>query len=103
MIRSMGYLSDELRDKGFVPTGKDSPVADDGEVWMKGTEYVCSETGTVIDGNHHVNDNSIENDSVEVVGNDVFHKYPNSRRVRMVGGYFSSYDWGHDDDGTFEY
>lgn len=85
----MGYLSDSLREMRFVPTGEESPVCEDGELWSKGHELVCDETGTVIDGNHHT---SAEN-------NKEVYRYRNSNRVRMPGGYVSNYT---DDGGILD-
>lgn len=80
----MGYLSDTLRDMGFVPTGEESPVDESGELWSKGHELVCDETSIVIDGNHHgTNNNTDEN----------IYRYQNSGRVKLAGGYIGSYDY----------
>jgi len=73
---------------GFVPTGEESPVSEDGELWSNHKEIVCDETGTVIDGNHHSQE---ENETV-------VYRYQNSERVKLPGGYTGSYDWGHDDN-----
>ena len=83
----MGNLSDSLREMGFSPTGEESPVDDDGQLWSNGIELVCDETGVVIDGDHHSPE---ERRAV--------HRYPNSGRVKMPGGYLRPYDWGHDGD-----
>lgn len=48
----MGMLSRELRKMGFKPTGRESPIDEDGELWTNSHETVCDETGVVIDGNH---------------------------------------------------
>lgn len=48
----MGTLSDDLYEMGYTPTGRESPVHEDGEIWTNGHEIVCDETGTVIDGDH---------------------------------------------------
>jgi len=88
----MGYLSDTLRDMGFVPTGEESPVSDDGRLWSKHGERVCDETGIVIDGNHHVDSGDDEH----------IYRYRSSNRVKMPGGYTGSYDWGHDGE-DFDY
>jgi len=91
----MAYLSDTLRDMGFVPTGEESPVDEDGLLWSKGTELVCDETATVIDGGHHGSD---EPDDREKVCGQVVYRYNNSNRVKLVGGFTGNYDWGHDGD-----
>lgn len=83
----MGYLSGSLRDMGFVPTGEQSPIDERGELWKKGVEVVCDETGTVIDGNHNTDDTD---DTRQI------YRYRNSGRVKLVGGYVGSYDWGRD-------
>lgn len=84
----MGHLSNTLREMGFVPTGEESPVSDDGRLWSKHGERVCDETGIVIDGNHHVDDDNEKS----------IYRYRSSNRVKMPGGYVGSYDWGHDGD-----
>lgn len=78
----MGRLSDDLREMGFVTTGRESPVDDDGTLWTNGKELVCDETGTVIDGDHHGN----HEDSERTV-----HRYRNSGNVKLIGGYLSNY------------
>lgn len=90
----MGYLSNELRDMGFVTTGKESPITEDGTVWRKGTEAVCDETGVVLDGDH-VSDDSEDDD-------DDRHRYRHSERVKMYGAFLGEFDWG-DDGETFRY
>lgn len=89
----MGTLSDSLRDLGFEPTGRESPVHEEGELWSNGHEIVCDESGTVIDGNHHVKENGSEDE----------YRYRNSDRVKLVGGHASNYDWGEDEKDRFRY
>lgn len=95
----MGRLSEDLRDMGFTPTGKESPVDEDGTLWSKGHEIVCDETAVVIDGNHHVPE---EHDEVETNRGRVVYRYRNSENVKMPGGYTGSYDWGKRDE-RFQY
>lgn len=88
----MGHLSDDLREMGFVTTGDESPVDEDGTIWRNGVERVCDETGIVIDGNHH-SDSQDEDDEVEQemrCGEPVY-RYSNSDRVKLIGGYVSNY------------
>lgn len=84
----MGTLSDDLSEMGFVPTGEESPIDEDGELWTNGFEVVCDETGTVLDGFHHTNGETEE----------TIYRYRNSNKVKLPGGYIGSYDWGHDGD-----
>jgi hypothetical protein len=91
-------LSDDLRDMGFVPTGEESPIDDSAELWTNGHELVCEESAIVIDGNHYSPDTS----DVETIDGQRVYRYRNSGRVKMVGGFVGTYDWG--DDGTrFKY
>lgn len=90
----MGTLSDDLRDMGFEPTGRESPIDDDGELWSNGYEIVCDETGTIIDGNHLTNGHSDES---------IVYRYRNSENVKLCGGHVSSYDWGRDEEERFRY
>ena len=77
----MGALSDDLEDMGYTPTGRESPVDDEGELWSNGYEAVCDETGTVISSLYKTSSNGKE---------DVY-RYQNSERVKMPGGYISKY------------
>lgn len=92
----MGRLSDVLRDMEFSPTGRESPVSEDGELWTNGHETVCDETGIIIDGNHHAEENGD--------GESHVYRYRNSGRVKLPGGHVSSYEWGEDEEkGEFYY
>lgn len=82
---------------GFRPTGEESPVAEEGELWSKGHELVCDKTGTVIDGNHHAKYDD-EDDDREWHCGELVIRYRNSERVRMPGGYVGNYDWGKSGD-----
>lgn len=100
----MGRLSDDLKEMGFVTTGEESPITEDGTVWRKGVEVVCDETGVVIDGNHYVDDESDDGDESEVemhCGQRV-HRYRNSERVKLNGAFLGNFHWGDDGDG-FDY
>lgn len=79
----MSALSDDLRKLGYEPTDRESPFDEDGRLWSNGSELVCDETAIVVDGDHRGGDG--ERDQ-----RDRF-RYPNSRRVRMIGGFFSVY------------
>lgn len=90
----MGTLSDDLRRLGYSRTEKESPFDDDGTLWSNGIELVCDETAMIID---------MESPEVGGAGGDDsgdrdYFRYPNSERIRMIGGYFSSYNWGYDED-----
>lgn len=97
----MPKLSSDLRRMGYVPTGRESPIDENGELWTNGHETVCDETGTVIDGNHNVQKKIKE--GVEIRCGEIVYRYRNSRRVKLAGGFTGSYDWGPDDRGRFMY
>jgi hypothetical protein len=97
----MSNLSEALRDMGFMPTGEESPIDEDAELWSNGHELVCDRTGTVIDGNHHV-DQETDDEDVERHNGKIIYRYRKSEKVKLPGGYTGSYDWGDDGD-TFRY
>lgn len=88
----MGVLSDDLRNLGYSRTEKESPFDDDGELWTKGYELVCDETGIVIrkDGNSFQSD---DDDERKV------YRYRNSERVKLIGGFLGTFEWGETEDG----
>lgn len=86
----MGQLSRVLYDSGFMPTGRESPFDDDGELWSNGHEVVCDETGAVLDRK--------EKTLVSRTDNSIY-RYQNSGRVKLPGGYISAYEWGDDGRG----
>lgn len=92
----MGTLSSDLKDLGYEPTERESPFDDDGELWTNSYELVCDETGVVI--RKDASRSRKENGSTEEV-----YTYRNSEKVKLYGGYVSSYDWGDDDEGRFVY
>lgn len=98
----MGYLSDDLQEMGFVTTGEESPIDENGTVWRKGIEAVCDETGVVIDGNHYSPEESDTND-VEIHCGEQVHRYRNSERVKLNGAFLGNFDWGDDGESTFRY
>jgi|APHM01.1.fsa_nt_gi hypothetical protein len=93
----MHAFARELRDDGYERTGRESPFDEDGELWTNSYELVCDKTGMVIrkDGGNK-SSNEKEDTMVER------HEYYNSGNTRMIGGYVSAYDWGHDGD-SFSY
>jgi hypothetical protein len=95
----MGTLSDELRQKGFVPTGEESPIDEGAGIWTNGKEKICASTGAVIDGNHHA---PAERAGHETNNGERVYRYHGSGRVRLPGGYVGSYDWGDNGD-RFKY
>jgi len=95
---SMGTLSNDLKQLGYSRTERESPFDDDGILWSKGYELVCDETAIVIRTDSSRRSNSIRTDDDEST-----YRYYNSDKVRMPGGYASSYDWGRDEDRTFYY
>lgn len=96
----MGELSKELRHMGYERTEQESPFDEDGELWSIGYEIVCDETGFVIRaGEDAFIDEEKEEDDKERV-----YRYRNSEKVKLIGGYTGSYDWGKDEDtGHFTY
>lgn len=44
----MGTLSRDLANLGYEPTDRESPFDESGQLWTKGYELVCDETGFVI-------------------------------------------------------
>lgn len=92
----MGALSDDLRNEGYEPTGKESPFEEGGQLWTKGYELVCDETGYVIrkDGS----DSSFRGERPS----PKTYRYSNSGRVKLIGGFIGSYHWGHDGE-RFKY
>lgn len=98
----MGVLSKDLRDLGYSRTEKESPFDDDGELWSKGYELVCDETGFVIDNDSIGSSGSSfrgERDSSE----RTVYRYRNSEKIKLAGGHVSSYDWGTDEERNFFY
>jgi hypothetical protein len=80
----MPYLSNSLKEMGFVPTGEESPVSEEGELWTDGHELVCDDTGTVIDGDHHVDDDAEDDENgPERRDGRVIDRYENSGNVRL--------------------
>jgi hypothetical protein len=94
----MGVLSRDLRDLGYSRTERESPFDENGELWTKGYELVCDQTGIVIRGS---SDTSFQRD--EEQNSDETYRYQNSKRVKLCGGYVRPYSWGKDDSGTFLY
>lgn len=90
----MGVLSQDLEKLGYEPTDKESPFDENGELWTKGYELVCDETGIVIDKDG-VGGSSFR--GAHQSSNNVY-RYHNSRKVKLAGGHVSSYDWGHDEE-----
>lgn len=82
----MGTLSSDLKHLGYEPTEQESPFDDDGTLWSDGVELVCDETGIVIDTTEA---ERMRGD--DAAGNRTRFRYPNSNKVRMLGGFFSNY------------
>lgn len=92
----MGALSKELRDLGYERTERESPFDESGELWTNSYELVCDATGFVIR-------KDTSRSKEERVSEEKVYTYRNSEKVKLYGGYVSSYDWGDDDDGNFSY
>jgi hypothetical protein len=90
----MGTLSRDLRDLGYSRTERESPFDEDGELWTKGYELVCDQTGTVI-RNDDTNKFEYRDEYTE---DDEVYRYQNSGRVKLCGGYTGSYSWGRDEN-----
>jgi len=90
----MSALSADLYEMGYERTERESPFEDGGTLWSDGTELVCDKTGFVI--------RTTENYTPQEEKDWEYFRYPNSKKIRMVGGFFGSYDWGYDED-TFTY
>lgn len=91
----MGTLSDDLERLGYERTEQESPFDDDGELWTKGYELVCDETGAVI---RKDSGSSFRGERQNSTEKEVY-RYHNSGKVRMPGGYVSSYAWGETENG----
>lgn len=92
----MNPLARALKRDGYERTERESPFHEDGTLWTNSYELVCDKTAGVIR-----KDSSRESDE----GNERVverHEYYNSKQTRMMGGYVSAYDWGHD-EGQFTY
>jgi len=91
----MGKLSKDLADLGYSRTEEESPfVEEGGELWSKGYELVCDETGIVIR-------NSESESFFQKFGgkrDESVYRYQNSENVKLPGGYTGSYSWGKEDD-----
>lgn len=97
----MNALSKELRDLGYERTERESPFDESGELWTNSYELVCDATGFVIR-----KDSSairLNGQAGSASENEKVYTYRNSEKVKLYGGYVSSYDWGDDDDGNFSY
>jgi hypothetical protein len=86
----MHELARELRDSGYERTERESPFHDDGTLWTNSYELICDRTLSVIRKNHNKRVITYDTD-----WRDDFerHEYYNSEKTRMMGGYFSAYDW----------
>jgi len=89
-LLQMGTLSSDLSELGYERTERESPFDEDGELWTKGYEMVCDQTGFVI---RSENDVAIHFED----GEKEVYRYRNSGTVKMAGGHVSSYDWGEDE------
>lgn len=96
----MRPLAKELRSLGYERTERESPFDEEGQLWSNSFELVCDKTGAVI----RKEESQYTPDEHEGSWpDDDRHSYSESGLMKMAGGYIGSYDWGHDDDGRFEY
>lgn len=84
----MHELARELRDSGYERTERESPFHDAGMLWTNSYELICDKTMIVIRKDH--SEPSNKNNSWSEFER---HEYYNSEKTRMMGGYFSAYDW----------
>jgi hypothetical protein len=101
----MGVLSDDLRGMGYDPAGKESPFDENGSLWTKGYELVCDETGIVIrnDGDNPFRHKRAGGTGMGHEQDEKVYRYQNSNKVKLIGGYISSYQWGTDEEENFLY
>jgi hypothetical protein len=92
----MGALSKELRDLGYERTERESPFDESGELWTNSYELVCDATGFVIR-------KDTSRSKEERVSEEKVYTYRNSEKVKLYGGYVSSYDWGETEESGFTY
>lgn len=88
---SVGRLSSDLENLGYSPTDEESPFDEDGYLWSDGKELVCDQTAIVIGGERATYSHSTSEKE--------YFKYPNSKKVRMPGGFFRPY---LDSDGIYD-
>lgn len=82
----MGTLASDLKEMGYTRTEKESPFVEGARLWSNGVELVCEESAMVIDTQSSSGGGG-DDDAHE---RDYF-RYPNSERVRMIGGFMSQY------------
>jgi len=93
----MRPLARELRHSGYERTERESPFHDEGTLWTNSYELVCDKTAQVIR-----KDGGTESKQDEEGSSFERHEYYNSENPRMMGGYVSAYDWGHEEN-NFQY
>lgn len=93
----MARLSSDLKSMGYERTERESPFDEDGILWSKGYEVVCDKTGIVIR-----NDSGSSFQGERDTDEREVYRYRNSEKVKLIGGYTSSYHWG-EEDGRFFY
>lgn len=93
----MGALKDDLKEMGYEPTEKESPFDENGSLWTNGYEVVCDETGIVIGKDSGRPFRRTERQRAQET-----YRYRNSGKVKLIGGFTSSYEWGESKDG-FKY
>jgi hypothetical protein len=93
----MRPLARELRHSGYERTERESPFHDEGTLWTNSYELVCDKTAQVIR-----KDGGTESTDSDSSSSFERHEYYNSENPRMMGGYVSAYDWGHEEN-NFRY
>jgi hypothetical protein len=96
----MRPLEKELKSLGYERTEQESPFDEDGELWTNSFEFVCDKTLIVYRKGETKSTKKQDTDSWPKGDR---HSYQNSDTTKMVGGYIRPYEWGHNEDGRFEY
>jgi len=96
----MRPLEKELRSLGYERTERESPFHEEGMLWTNSFELVCDKTAAVIRKEEPTSTEEKRDDSWP---DGDRHSYQSSDTTKMAGGYIGSYEWGHNEDGRFEY
>lgn len=104
-----------LEEDNYDVTEGECPDCEDGSLWVNSFELVCDECGGVYRKAQKHSDDSSQDESImsdpfiEFNSNREKHRYDNSGRVRMPGGFEEAYEGdglygnGHDEDEIADY